>query len=191
MPRNTPENRICAACGKSFVCSASSSRSTCSPECTEKLRLERVRESRRNHTFHEKSCAVCGENFKCPPSRARATCSPECQSIWRSTALRSARRRPPDQPMPIDTNTAPPRNPRAGKTWTLVDPKGQEHVVTNLSAWARGHYELFDMPATESSVSAIHRGFTHIGQKLRLNPEQTVYYKGWTLKGPPRSQEDF
>lgn len=67
--KNKPNTKICKFCEKSFVCSASSSKTTCSEDCKKQQRIKK-------QLF--RSCLKCGNEFKHYASQKKVYCSYQC-----------------------------------------------------------------------------------------------------------------
>jgi len=161
-----------------------------------------------------KHCIICGATFAAPPSSKKVTCSPACsaarktashtgkRNTWSPEARRqlSARRKAegytPNARAGLTAAMARPdsqRGPqhREAKVWTLIDPEGHRHEVTNLLHWARINAHLFDTPADaadrERIANNIRSGFGQIVQSRLGHKKHPCYtYKGWTLGDWPR-----
>lgn len=156
--------RPCVICGKTFRAPPSSSKVTCSPDCSSayhsRIRMGRKRLWAESKKIHAKEAAARTGNLK--NGTAAALQNP--------------------------LNQRGPQN-RVAKTWHLQDPDGNSVTVVNLLDWARKHAkDYFGMEPTDTSANHISSGFQNLKRsmegKLRAkngSPRTVSTYKGWTL----------
>lgn len=158
-----------------------------------------------------RTCIICGNDFNCYPSDNKVTCSQDCRRErqrqrvlanpvkWGESAKARASAKGQTSNLKLGY-VAAQHSPIAGrtemnkeaKTWTLIDPSGNEIVVRNLLLWARKNTQLFDKPPGDHSAHQIASGFKAISQTLSGKrgvpgrPRGATTYFGWTLKCPPQ-----
>lgn len=165
--------RTCVICGKTFQAPPSSTKVTCSKECSS-AHHSKVRTGRR-HPW--------GEDKKIHAKEAAA----------RTGNLKNGTAAALKNPL----NQRGPQN-KCAKVWHLRDPDGSAVTVVNLMDWARVHAkDYFDMDPTDASAQIISSGFQQIKRSMegrtrdRYGRPYTVStYKGWTLVAWEDKKED-
>lgn len=165
--------RTCVICGEIFQAPPSSTKVTCSKECSS-AHHSRARTGR-SHPW--------GEDKKIHAKEAAA----KTGNLKNGTA--AALKNP--------LNQRGPQN-RGSKIWHLQDPDGNNVTVVNLLDWARSHAkDYFDMEPTDANAQNIASGIRNIkrsmeGKLRRKNgsPYTVSTYKGWTLIAWEDRKED-
>lgn len=148
--------KICVVCGRSFDCSPSSKKITCSPGCS-RIRKHQTHIGKKNQWSEEsrERLKKLGQTENLKTGTAAAKCSP-----------RSGR---------FETNIN-------AKNWHLISPDGKHYRFKSLNFWLRENcLELFGVEPDSREFNNIRSGLTGAKRAAMGKKYLCCTYRGWQV----------